>query len=156
MISVTCVCEFFLTKEIPLTLVCYNVLVIPYFFYCSSVWDPFISSTNAEILKKTQHFAQKICSQKWDTDFSSLSQLLTFWPSKIIALFPNYVFSIKSLTTSSTSFQYFHLQTSAKLCFSPFWSSHLYHSFFSLICFTKLIYPFCSLSLEFTSLSCKI
>ena len=47
-------------------------LVIPYFSYCSSVWDPSVSFTNAEILKKTQHFALKMCSHKWDNNYSSL------------------------------------------------------------------------------------
>ena len=50
----------------------YHSLVIPYFSYCSSVWDTPVSSTNAEILKKTQHFALKMCSHKWDKDYSSL------------------------------------------------------------------------------------
>ena len=31
-----------------------------------------VSSTNSEILEKTQHFALKMCSHKWDNDYSSL------------------------------------------------------------------------------------
>ena len=42
----------------------YRFLVIPCFSYCSSVWDPSVSSTNAEILEKIQHFALKMCSHK--------------------------------------------------------------------------------------------
>ena len=38
----------------------------------SSVWDPSTSFTNSEILEKTQHFALKMCSHKWDNDYSSL------------------------------------------------------------------------------------
>ena len=40
----------------------YHSLVIPYFSYCSSVWDPPVFSTNVEILEKIQHFALKMCS----------------------------------------------------------------------------------------------
>ena len=37
-------------------LMLYHSLVIPYLSYCSFVWDPPVSFTNAEILEKTQHF----------------------------------------------------------------------------------------------------
>ena len=109
-------------------------------------WDAYCF---AEILKKPNTL--KMCSHKWDKDYSSLLSTFNLRPSQLVARFQNYVFSIKSLTTSSTSFQYFHLQTSAKLCFLSFSSSHLYNSFFSFICLTKLICLFCSLSVEFTS-----
>ena len=51
-----------------------------YFPYraCSSVWDPPVSSTNAEILEKTQHFALKMCSHNWDKDYSSLLSTFNF------------------------------------------------------------------------------
>ena len=58
------------SPQILLTL--YYSLIIPYFTYCLSVWDLPVSSTNSEILEKTQHFVLKICSHKWDSDYSSL------------------------------------------------------------------------------------
>ena len=79
----------------------YHSLVIPYFSYCSSVWDPPVSSTNSEILEKTQHFALIMCSHINGIMITHpFSQRLNFQPSQLVALLPNYVFSIKSLTTS--------------------------------------------------------
>ena len=65
-------CNFYKHASPHTLLTLYHSLVIPYFSYCSSVWDPPVSSTNAEILEKTQHFALKMCSHKWDNDYSSL------------------------------------------------------------------------------------
>ena len=55
-----------------LFLLCIALLSFPIFFYCSSVCDPPVSSTTAEILEKTQHIVLKMCSHKWENDYSFL------------------------------------------------------------------------------------
>ena len=72
----------------------YQSLVIPYFSYCSSVWDPPVSSTNAEIIEKTQHFALKLCSHKWDNDYSSLLSTFNFLTLSTHRRFVPSVFSL--------------------------------------------------------------
>ena len=65
-------CNFYKHDSPHILLALYCSLVIFYFSYCSSVWNPPVSSTNAEIFEKTQHFALKMCYHKWDKDYSSL------------------------------------------------------------------------------------
>ena len=65
-------CNFCKHASLHTLLTLYCSLIIPFFSYCSSVWDLPVSSTNAEILEKTQLFALKMCSHKWDKDYSSL------------------------------------------------------------------------------------
>ena len=136
----------------------YHTLIISYFSYCSSVWDPPVSSTNAEILEKTQHFVLKMCFHKWDNDYSSLLLAFNLPTISTATLFPNYVFSIKSLTTSSIFLLIFSFTSLwlvmllVTLILSPFY----HHPLFLLICFTKLICPFCFVSVELTTISCEI
>ena len=65
-------CNFYQHASPQILLTLYHFLVIPYFTYYSSVWDLPVSSTNSDILEKPQHFSLKICSHKWDSDYSSL------------------------------------------------------------------------------------
>ena len=97
----TIYCNFYKHASPHTLLTLYCTLVISYFSYCSSVWDPPVSSTNAEILDKTQYFVLKICFHKWDNDYSSLLLAFNLPTISTATLFTNYVFSIKSLTTSS-------------------------------------------------------
>ena len=46
-------CNFYMHACLHTLLTLCRFLVIPYFSYCSSVWDPPVISINAEILKKT-------------------------------------------------------------------------------------------------------
>ena len=134
----------------------YHSLVIPYFSYCSSVWELPVSFTNAKGFEKTQHFALKICSHKWDNDYSSLlstfnlltlstccsiSKLCVLYKISNLPYFPSDIFIHKPLPSYASRY------------FDPLTFTI---PFFSLICFIKLICPFCSLSVKFTSLSCKI
>ena len=49
----------------------YKSLVLPYFCYCSSVWDPPPHSVDAALLEGAQRFA-RVCSKEWKTDSASL------------------------------------------------------------------------------------
>ena len=138
-----------------LFLLCIALLSFPIFFYCSSVCDPPVSSTTAEILEKTQHIVLKMCSHKWEMITLFLSQCLTFQSSQFVVLFPNYVLSIKSLTTSSTFLLIFlftnlwQVMLLLTLILSPLPSLFVTHLIHKLIC------PFSSLYVEFTFLSYK-
>ena len=50
----------------------YLTLVLPYLTYCSSVWSPPFNSGACKKLEQVQHFALKICTQKWSADYPSL------------------------------------------------------------------------------------
>ena len=109
---------------------------------CSSVWDPPVSSTNAEILEKTQHFALKMCSHKWDNDYSSLLStfnLLTLSTCRSISkLCLLYKITNNLLYFPSDIFIRKPLPSYASHHFDPLTFTI---PFFSLICFTKLFVP---------------
>ena len=105
-------------------------------FYCSSVRDLPVSSTNSEILKKTQHFALTMCPHKWDSDYSfplsstfnlpslstrhsisKLSSLKNYWQPPLL---PSGTFIHKSIQSHAS--RYFNPPT-----FSIPFSCHLLH-----------------------------
>ena len=69
----------------------YCSLVILYFTYCSFVLDPPVSSSNSEILEKTQHFALKMRFHKWDS-----AQILTFQPSQLVTRYFQIMHSLQN------------------------------------------------------------
>ena len=105
---------------------------------------------------KKQHFALKMCSHKWDSISHLFCQLLTFRHSQPVTLFLNYVFSIKLLKTSSIFLLIFSFTNLLQVMLlitsilSPF------PSFFLAHLLDKTHFPFCFLSVKFTSLSCEI
>ena len=53
----------------------YFSLVLPHLSYCSSVWDPPSNSCDSALLEKTQFFALKMCSHKWNVSCTTLLSL---------------------------------------------------------------------------------
>ena len=50
----------------------YLSLMLPHLCYCSSAWDLPASSIYSQKLEKVQHFAIKICSTNWNSDYPVL------------------------------------------------------------------------------------
>ena len=53
----------------------YFSLTLPHLSYCSSVWDPPSNSCDSALLEKTQFFALKMCSHKWNVSYTPLLSL---------------------------------------------------------------------------------
>ena len=54
----------------------YFFFVLHHLSYCSSVWDPPLNSCNYALLnEKTQFFAFKMCSHKWNVSYTTLLSL---------------------------------------------------------------------------------
>ena len=45
-------------------------LVLPQLTYCSSVWSPPPFSYSSQNLERIKHFALKLCSRQWSSDYS--------------------------------------------------------------------------------------
>ena len=71
------------------SLALFRSLVIPYFTYCSSVWDPPVFFTNSETLEKFNTLLYKYTLINRTTITHLFSQLLTFRPSQLVNLFLN-------------------------------------------------------------------
>ena len=129
----------------------YHCLVIPYFTSCFSVWDTLVSSINSENLEKTEHFALKMCSRKWDSDYLSL--LSTF---NLPSLSTCCSISKSCLLYKITNKLLYFLSGTYINKFPPNYGSHYFHSFTFSIPFSCSSAPFCSLSVVLTSLSCEM
>ena len=53
----------------------YFSLILPHLSYCSSVWDPPSNFCDSALLEKTQFFALKMCSRKWNVIYTTLLSL---------------------------------------------------------------------------------
>ena len=71
------------------SLALFRSLVIPYFTYCSYVWDPPVFFTNSETLEKLNTLLYKCTLINKTTITHLFSQLLTFRPSQLVNLFLN-------------------------------------------------------------------
>ena len=78
--------------------------------YSSSVWDPY-SIPNINKLEKVQHFALKLCSKNWTSDYPLLLQLFNLpslsscrTTSKLVLLY-KFIFSKLYIPAGSFSFQ---------------------------------------------------
>ena len=88
--------------------------------YSSSVWDPY-SILNINKLEKVQHFALKLCSKNWTSDYPLLLQLFNLpslsscrTTSKFVLLY-KFFFSKFYIPGGSFSFQnqsYYNLRSS--------------------------------------------
>ena len=88
----------------------YLTLILPILMYSSSVWDPY-SIPNINKLEKVQHFALKLCSKNWTSDYPLLLQLFNLpslssrrTTSKLVLLY-KFIFSKLYIPGGSFSFQ---------------------------------------------------
>ena len=100
-------CQFYHNSSSSVLIKLYLTLILPILMYSSSVWDPY-SISNINKLEKVQHFALKLCSKNWTSDYPLLLQLFNLpslsscrTTSKFVLL---YKFIISKIYISAGSF----------------------------------------------------
>ena len=105
-----CIYHQFYTNSSSVLIKLYLTLMLPILMYSSSVWDPY-SIPNINKLEKVQHFALKLYSKNWISDYLLLQQLFNLpslssrrTTSKLVLLC-KFIFSNLYIPAGSFSFQ---------------------------------------------------
>ena len=101
--------QFYYNSSSSVLIKLYLTLILPILMYSSFVWDPY-SILNINKLEKVQHFALKLCSKNWTSDYPLLLQLFNL-PSlsshrmtfKLVLLY-KFIFSKLYIPAGSFSF----------------------------------------------------
>ena len=142
--------EFYCNSSSSVLVKLYLTLILPILTDSSSIWDPH-STLNINKLEKVQHFALKLSSKNWTSDYPLLLQLFNLsslssrrTTPKLVILY-KYILSKFYIPAGSFSFQNQLLQFTF---LSPIESEYALPQFF---CYSQLLPPQCHLPLEFPS-----
>ena len=104
--------QFYYNSSSSVLIKLYLTLILPILIYSLSVWDPYYI-LNIKKLEKVQHFALKLCSKNWTSDYPLLLQLFNLLLYPPIERHPSLSFyTSSSLVNSTFLLALFHFKTS--------------------------------------------